>query len=96
MIERKEILRWAMLIAIVFAIIMQIRVTKLIYDNQETIETDPLVYAAKKYGLPNSCTCPIDEEKTIIFNQSGSWTQIKRLKEEYKFIQLNLSDLNLN
>lgn len=94
-LNRQEIIRLFMLLGIVIAIIMQIKVTMLIAKNQEAIETDPLVYAARKYNLPNMCACIIDEEKTILFNQSGSWTQIQRQHkpEAIKNLDINLSDV---
>jgi hypothetical protein len=76
--DKQTILRLAMFIAILFAIVMQIKVTKMIMDKEEVLNAEPLSYAARKYGI-DECSCWVSTDKQIWFNQSTSIIKINRM-----------------
>lgn len=72
--ERKEIIRWLMLAAILFAIIMQIRVYSMLKTKAQLME-EPAMYMAKVYNI-DYCECVMFEDETttqtILFNKTSS------------------------
>lgn len=91
-------LKIGLMILVAFAIIMQIRITKMVYDKQEILDANPLSYGASKYGIVD-CTCYISESKQVWFNQSEVIVRVKQ-KSIYDYSsntnKMNLEELNIS
>ena len=74
-IEKKQlVIRIIMIVTLILVFIMQVRIVKVVIDNKESLDADPLVFAAKKYNI-TSCSC-YEPGKVIVFNQQSSKTVI--------------------
>jgi hypothetical protein len=64
------------LILVCIVIYNQVRIIKIIYENQDKLDQDPFVYGAIRYNIKEA-TCFITEYRTLYFNQSVSKFIIK-------------------
>ena len=86
-ITKSLIFKIVMLILIVFVIYNQIKITRMVIQKAELLDSDPLVYGAKRFGI-NECSCFVSEGVMIYFNQNESKTIIQ---QKFNIPKLNIS-----
>lgn len=91
-IDKNTLLKIGMMILIIIAIFYQVKIVKMIYDKQEMLNTEPLSYGARKYGI-EECTCWVSTNKQIWFNISTSITKIRQNSPTTNYQEINLSNI---
>lgn len=77
-IEAKELRKakirdFVFMVLIITIIVGQIMIVGVVIKHYKALNTDPLVFGAQKYNLPE-CICHYDQYNWIIFNQNESKT----------------------
>lgn len=81
------------LIALVtLALFMQVKLYITFLQNKKSLDADPLVFGANKYGI-DACECHISNTTKIVFTKNESKTIVTRKGNNYNF-PLNISILN--
>lgn len=80
------------IIALAFVIAKQGQIVKIIMNESDKLDADPLAYGAQKYGI-TECTCIIDANKSITFNQVGSKWNIYHQAANQVNYSINISEV---
>ena len=75
-IDKNMVVKIIMIALIIFAIFEQIKVTKMIMEKEDILNSEPLSYGARKYGI-TECTCYVSDSVSIWFTQNESITKVK-------------------
>lgn len=90
----KNLKQYIIIFLFLIIIVLQLRMVKVILDNYELMEAEPLKYAAEKYNL-NNCIC-LEGNREVLFNKTSSTTTYHRYKtdlEKEKEEGFNITEL---
>lgn len=63
-------MKFLIILLLAFVIIKQGQIIKMVYDERDKLDADPLAYGAQRYNIAE-CTC-LAGNRTIVFSPSGS------------------------